>query len=188
MVQLAVEATVATKGVYLPFMWTGSAIFAVGSGLLSTLKVNTNIAHPIGFRILKAYGFGSSMQLCATAVRESVKDRKDLVLASTLTIFAPNFGRSLAAAVAENIFRKELVNYLQDSVVANSTSVIVSAGATGGVDVVSESLKGVVRDAYNSAVSRTFLIGVVAGGLSFLCTLGIKWNTIKKPKAASGSS
>ncbi|PQE23615.1 MFS transporter protein [Rutstroemia sp. NJR-2017a BVV2] len=188
MVQLAVGATVMATGVYLPFMWTGSALFAVGSGLLSTLKVNTDISRVIGFQILTAYGFGSSMQLCVIAARASVKDRKYLVVTSTLSIFAPNFGGSLAAAVAQNVFRRELVNHLQDSVVANRTGAIVAAGATGGSDVVSESFRGIVQEAFDSAVSRTFLIGVVAGGLAFLCTLGIKWNTIKKPSAAGGSS
>ncbi|KAF7860819.1 hypothetical protein EAF04_008337 [Stromatinia cepivora] len=178
--QLVVGSAVASIGLYLPFMWSGAAIFAIGAGLLTTLKVNTDLAHPIGYQILAGYGFGSSMQLCATAVRASVLDKKDVPISSALTIFAPFFGGSLAAALSQNIFRVELIHSLQDSVVALDTNVIVAAGATDGVNMVPEALRGVVREAYNIAVSKTFLIAVASGGLAFFCTLGIEWKNIKK--------
>ncbi|TVY40037.1 Efflux pump [Lachnellula subtilissima] len=178
--QMVIGSAVTILGVYLPFMWTGSAIFTVGAGLISSLKTTSDIGHPIGYQILAGYGFGSSMQLCATAVRASVSDRKDIPISSALTIFAPFFGGSLAAAVAQNIFRVELVRTLQHSAVAGNTTAIVAAGATSGQNVVPVVLKGIVREAYSFAVSRTFLLAVASGGLAFLCTLGIEWKNLKR--------
>ncbi|TVY86336.1 Efflux pump, partial [Lachnellula willkommii] len=178
--QMAIGSAVTMLGVYLPFMWTGSAIFTIGAGLISSLKTTSDIGHPIGYQILAGYGFGSSMQLCATAVRASVSDRKDIPISSALTIFAPFFGGALAAAVAQNIFRVELVRALQHSAVAGNTTAIVAAGATGGQNVVPVMLKGVVREAYGFAVSKTFLLAVASGGLAFLCTLGIEWKNLKR--------
>lgn len=186
--QLAVGSAVSALGLYLPFMWSGAAVFTIGAGLLTSLKVNTDLAHSIGYQILAGYGFGSSMQLCATAVRASVRDRKDVPISSALTIFAPFFGGSLAAAIAQNIFRVQLVQSLQDSVVAVDTNAIVAAGATDGLKVVPEALKGVVQEAYNVAVSRTFLIAVASGGLAFFCTLGIEWKNIRKPAKTATSN
>jgi hypothetical protein len=42
-------------------------------------------------------------------------------------------------------------------------------------------LRSVVQEAYNIAVSRTFLLAVATGGLAFLCALGIEWKNIKGP-------
>ncbi|APA14869.1 hypothetical protein sscle_13g096390 [Sclerotinia sclerotiorum 1980 UF-70] len=179
--QLVVGSAVASIGLYLPFMWSGAVILTIGAGLLTSLNLNTDLAHPIGYQILAGYGFGSSMQLCATAVRASVLDKEDVPISSALTIFARFFGGSLAAALAQNIFRVELIHSLQDSVAAFDTNAIVAAGAIDGVYMVPEALRGVVREAYNITVSKTFLIAVASGGLAFICTLGIEWKNIKKP-------
>lgn len=180
-IQFAVGAGVAALGVYLPFMWAGSALFTIGSGLLTTLKTTTGVGPPIGFQILAGCGFGSSMQLCATSVRLSIRDKKDVPISSALTIFAPFFGGSLAAAIAQNIFRQELARDLMSSVVASDTAAIIAAGGSGGDKVVPEALRGVVHEAYSVAVSKTLILAVTAGGLAFLCTLGIEWKKIAKP-------
>ncbi|ESZ91057.1 hypothetical protein SBOR_8551 [Sclerotinia borealis F-4128] len=155
--QLVVGSAVASIGLYLPFMWSGAAIFTIGAGLLTSFK------------------------LCATAVRASVRDKKDIPISSALTIFAPFFGSSLAATIAQNIFRVELIHSLQDSEVANDTNAIVAARAIDGVNLVPGTLRDVVREAYNVAASKTFMIALVSGGLAFFCTLGIEWKSIKKP-------
>lgn len=180
--QLTVGAAVTAIGVYLPFMWVGSAIFTIGSGLLITLNTTTGIGPPIGYQILAGCGFGSSMQLCATAVRMSISDKKDVPISSALTIFAPFFGGSLAAAIAQSIFRQELARHLLSSVVASDTARIIAAGGADGENVVPEALRSVVREAYSVAVSKTFILAVVTGGVAFLCTLGIEWKKIAKPK------
>jgi hypothetical protein len=177
--QIAVGSVVAATGLYLPFMWSGAAVFTIGSGLLSSLTLNTDIAHTIGYQILAGYGIGSAMQLCATSVLASLKDKKDVPISSVLTIFAPMFGGSLAAAIAQNIFRIELAHSLQDSVVGDDAAAIIAAGVTYGVNIVGEDLKDAVQEAYRSAVSRTFLLAVASGGVASFCTLWVKRKNIK---------
>jgi hypothetical protein len=184
--QLVVGAAVTSLGFYMPFMSAGSAVFTVGSGLLTTLKPTTGVGPPIGYQILAGCGFGSSMQLCATAVRTSIHDKSDVPTSSALTIFAPFFGGSLAAAIAQSIFRQELARALMSSPAASDTAKIIAAGGSIGDDVVPEALRGVVQEAYNVAISKTFLLAVVGGGLAFLCTLGIKWKRIPRPKKDNG--
>jgi hypothetical protein len=177
--ELTVGTSVAMLGVYLPFMWTGSALFAVAAGLLYTLTITTGTARIVGYQILAGVGFGSSLQLCATAMRASVGE-KDIPITSALSVFSPFFGGALAASISQSIFRTTLTRHLSQSVLSAQTAMIVAAGATGGVDLVSSSQKIIVQDAYNYAVTRTFILGVVTGGLGFLCTLGIKWKNIKE--------
>ncbi|OCL04355.1 MFS general substrate transporter [Glonium stellatum] len=181
--ELAVGSAVTVLGIYLPFIWTGTALFTIAAGLLCTLAVGTSAGRLVGYQILAGAGVGSSMQLCATAVRASV-DEKDIPTASALSVFAPFFGGSLAASIAQNIFRSALVHSLQNSPLKAETATIVAAGARAGVNAVPDSLKETVMEAYNYAVTRSFIFAAVSGGLGFLCSLGIKWRNIKEEKNA----
>jgi MFS family permease len=178
--ELVVGAGVGKFGVYLPFMVFGTTIFTIAASLFCTLQVPTSTARIIGFQILAGMGFGSSLNICATVVRANVQD-KDIPIAGALAGFAPFFGGSLAASIGQNVFRSALTRKLLQSVSAVEAAAIVKAGATGGVNVVEEGLREVVKEAYNYAVKRTFVMSAVAGGLAFLCTLGLKWKNIKKP-------
>jgi MFS family permease len=177
--ELVVGIGVNKFGVYVPFMVFGTAIFTIASGLFCTLEVTSSSARLIGFQILAGMGFGSSLNICATVLRANVQD-KDIPIASALAGFAPSLGGSLAASIGQNVFRSALTRKLLQSVSPAETAAIVKAGATGGVAVVEEGMREVVREAYNYAVKRTFVTSVVAGGLAFLCTLGLKWKNIKK--------
>ena len=182
-IQLAVGIAVAKWGVYLPFMWIGTALFTIAGGLLCTLTVSTTTASIIGFQLLAGVGFGFSLQLCATAMRASVGE-KDIPIASALSVFAPCFGGALAASVSQSVFRTTLKSYLLQSVLKAQTEAILGSGATGGTMLVPSSQISIVLVAYNYAVTRTFILAVVVGGLGFSCTLGIKWKNIKKGASA----
>jgi hypothetical protein len=178
--ELVVGAGVGMFGVYLPFMVFGTTIYTIASGLLYTLEVSTSTARLIGFQILAGMGFGSSLNICVTVVRANVQG-KDIPIAGALSGFATSFGGSLAASIGQNVFRSALTRKLLQSLSPAETAAVIEAGATGGVDVVEEAMREIVREAYNYAIKRTFVIPVVTGGLAFLCTLGLKWKNIKKP-------
>lgn len=179
--ELVVGIGVNKFGVYVPFMIFGTTIYTIASSLFCTLEVNTSTARLVGFQILAGMGFGSSLNICATVVRANVQD-KDIPIAGALAGFAPSLGGSLAASIGQNVFRSALTRKLLQSVSPTEAATIVKAGATGGVAVVEEGLREVVREAYDYAAKRAFVIPAVAGGLAFLCTLGLKWKNIKKPK------
>lgn len=182
--ELAVGTGVSWSGVYLPFMVIGTAIYSIGCALLSTLQVNTPEGHLIGYQILSGVGFGSTLALCATVVRANVKD-EHIPIAGVLASFAPFLGGTLAASIGQNVFRSALVKKLLKSLSPTLTAEIVDAGARGGVAVVEEDLRGVVLEAYNYAVKKTFVMSAVVAGIAFVCTLGLKWKNIKKKAAVA---
>jgi hypothetical protein len=151
--ELTVGTSVSMLGVYVPFTVFGTAICTVASSLFCPLQIDTSIARLIRFQILAGAGLGSSFQLYTTVVRANIRG-KDIPVPGALITFAPFFGGSLAASIGQNIFRIALTRRLLQSVSLAETDAIVKAGASGGVAVVPDDLKGVVLEAYNYAVKR----------------------------------
>ncbi|KAG4432277.1 hypothetical protein IFR05_012244 [Cadophora sp. M221] len=177
--ELFVGVGVSWTGIYNPFMIIGTAIYIIGCALLCTLQVDTGEGYLIGYQILAGVGFGSTLALCATVLRVNVSD-EHIPVAGVLASFAPMFGGTLAASLGQNIFRSSLVHKLLQSVAPELALQIVQAGARGGAAVVTADFKGVVLEAYNYAVKRTFLVSAVVSGIAFVCTLGLKWKKIEK--------
>ena len=50
-------------GPYNPPLWTGIAVYAVGSGLLSTLKVDSSNGYWIGYELIAGFGMGCCVQV-----------------------------------------------------------------------------------------------------------------------------
>jgi len=179
---LIVGAAVVKFGWYTPFMYFGSALFTVGSGLLYTLQLDSAAAKWIGYQILAGIGVGASIQIPYAAV-QVVLSQKDLPLANALVIFFNSLGGALATSIAESIFSNTLVNELKRQVPQVDPSLIVNAGATRLREVVTphELLPAVLR-VYNTAVTRAFLLSVATGGLAFLSSLGVEWKSVKGKK------
>ena len=50
-------------GYFTPFMIVGAAILAVGTGLLSTLRVDTSIGQWLGYQVITGIGAGMTLQV-----------------------------------------------------------------------------------------------------------------------------
>jgi Na+/melibiose symporter-like transporter len=74
---IVVGGSITALGYYTPFTWFGTAIFTIGSGMLFTLKVNTDTAKWIGYQILTGFGSGAAIQIPFIAV-QVVLDEKDM--------------------------------------------------------------------------------------------------------------
>src|ERR1700760_2172781 len=62
-------AIVGRIGYYLPFMYLGSTLMAIGSGLLTTLKVSSPSSHWISYQVITGLGVGFGMQQSNLAVQ-----------------------------------------------------------------------------------------------------------------------
>lgn len=56
-------------GWYTPFLLVGSAIFAVGTGLLTTLQVDSSIGKWFGYQVVAGFGIGFGFQIPLLAVQ-----------------------------------------------------------------------------------------------------------------------
>lgn len=79
---LIVGGLITKVGYYVPAMWFGASVFAIGSGLLFTLSVSTASAKWIGYQILTGFGAGSALQIPFLAV-QVVLNSKEMPIGST---------------------------------------------------------------------------------------------------------
>lgn len=179
---LLIGAAVAKFGWYTPFMYLGSALFTVGSGLLYTLQVDSTAAKWISYQILAAFGVGASIQIPYAAV-QVVLAQKDLPVGTALVIFFNSLGGALATSIAEAIFSNTLRHELTRQVPQIDPNLIINAGATRLREVVTPpALLPAVLRVYDTAVTRAFLLSIAAGGLAFLSSLGMEWRSVKGQK------
>lgn len=179
---------ISKTGIYVPYMWAGSAILCVGCGLLYTLNAGSGNAAIIGFQLIASAGYGLCVQVPFTAVQ--VLPESDIPIGNGLMAFFQGLGGALAVSAAQTIFSNTLHRELDDIPNVNA-NVIISYGATNFVKKVDPSLLHDVKHAYEAATKDTFMLPIIGAGLAFLASLGVEWRrhyVAKKSKSSTSSS
>jgi hypothetical protein len=184
---IVVGGSITALGPYVPFTWLGSAIFVVGSGMIYTLKVNSGAGMWIGYQILAGAGAGACVQIPFIAV-QVVLSKKDMPSGNAVAIFFNSLGGAMAISVAQNIFSNTLIKEIPRYTNNIDPAVIIGAGATNIRAVTPpEQLAGVL-EAYNIAVTRTFILPIACAGIAALCSLLFEWKSVKGKKLEMGGA
>ena len=174
-------ALVSKIGYFAPPAILGSAIAMIGSGLLSTLAVNTDSSRWIGYEIVVAAGVGMANQQGYVAV-QSVLPLDQIALGSALVVAFQNLGAAIFASVGNTVLLNELYDAALPGIDINA---VIAAGATGFRTLISKEKLPLFLDIYNQALRKVFLMGIVCSGLAFLTALGLEWRSIKGEKGDS---
>jgi hypothetical protein len=179
-----IGALITVVGWYAPFMWFGSGVFAIGAGMLYTLKVSSPNSHWIGYQILAGFGAGAGVQIPFIAV-QVVSSTKDMPTANACVLFFNSLGGALSISIAQNIF----VNTLAKEVPKYSSfdpQVVASVGATNLRQYVPpDQLPGVLHG-YNNAIVTAFILAIATSCLAFLVSLGQEQKSVKGKKLMPG--
>ena len=182
---LAVGGSITYLGWYTPFMWAGSSVFVVGAGLLYTLKIDSTDAQWAGYQLLAGFGAGTAVQVPFVAA-QVVVPTKDMPTANSLVVFFNSLGGALSISIAQNIFSNSLAKQLALNVPATDAVKIINAGATNVVSVTPPQFLADALSSYNTAVTNTFILAVVAGSLAFIDSLFMEWKSVKGKKLSPG--
>ncbi|OBT83087.1 hypothetical protein VE02_08593 [Pseudogymnoascus sp. 03VT05] len=180
------SAIVTLIGIYIPFMWLGAALLAIGTGLLHTLHRSSPMREWFGYQVISGIGFGIGVQIPFFAI-QIVLDAADIPVASALMGFCQSLGGTVGAAVAQNVFQSSLVRNL-NKIPGIDVGRVVTAGGAGVGDAVPAPLLGAARDAYNVATTSAFLVAVASAGVCFVASWGMEWRTIPKTKKKTDES
>ncbi|KAI7974928.1 hypothetical protein EIK77_001681 [Talaromyces pinophilus] len=177
---LAAGFIVSTWGYYNPFMYGLVVIGSIGAGLLTTWTVDTSTGKWIGYQILFGAGIGMGMQQ-SIIVAQAVLPMADVPIGTCIMQFFQMFGGSLFVSVAQNQFTNHLAAGLT-GIAGINVQQIVNAGATEITNLIHDpTIIRQVQVAYNSALTRAFMIALIMTCLATLGVVGVKWQSVKPP-------
>ena len=116
-------------GYYVQWAYLTVILSAVGTGLLTTLKVDSGHAEWIGYQVLFGAGVGCGMQAAFSAPQTALP-LEDIPVGTPIVMFMENLASAVMVSVAQNVFTNQLKTYLGEYVHAIDAGAIVSAGAT----------------------------------------------------------
>lgn len=166
-------------------MWAGSAIFAIGSGMLYTLKVSSPAGQWIGYQILAGIGAGAGVQIPFVAV-QVVTSQKDMPTANACVMFFNSLGGALSISIAQNIFVNTLGKEIPKFAPGLDAALIANAGATNLRQVVSKQLLPGVLEGYNRSIVTAFILAIATSAIAFLVSLGMERKSVKGKKIELG--
>ena len=168
---------VSKVGIYNPFLFAGSIFASIGAGLLMTLNTDSGKGAWIGYQILFGLGLGMGMQQSIVAVQAALP-KKDVAVGVSIVFFGQNLGGAVLTCVAQALFNNDLLKGLSAIQGIDALS-ISQAGSTDLKNVVPIKMLAAVLQAYNHAVSRTYIVALAAACLSLLAGLGMPWINVK---------
>ena len=175
-------------GYYAPFTIACACLMSIGTGLLTTLKVDSGSGAWIGFQFLTGFGMGFGMQQSGIAA-QVVLAPEDVPIGASLMMFGQSLGGSVFVCVAQNVFIQKLVTNLSKVLPSASAEVLAGVGATDLRQFVPEDLLPTVLVQYNKAVTTTFYVGTAVACFSIVPALAFEWKSVKGkrgPQAVDG--
>jgi len=173
-------------GYYTPFYYASVIFSAIGTGLLTTFKVNTGHSKWIGYQIIYGFGVGFGIQQPLITV-QTVLPLEHIPTGTALVMFMQMFGGALFVSVAQNVFNNRLIAQLPIYAPGVNPAIILHVGATSLKDQVPARFLAGVQEAYNIAVTQTWYIAVAMACLTGIGAIFVEWKSVKgmKPGVAA---
>ena len=171
-------------GYYVPFMIAGSVFLALGSGLVTTLKVTTTRPAWIVFQMLLGAGGGFGVEQPYLAAMAVLK-LEDVPSGVALISFTQTLGSAVSIGLAETVFNTALKAGLEAHGVSGGAKNGISSGLPTGDGFV---VDGTLLVVYNEAITSTLYIAVVTGSLAMVGAMGMEWVSVKENKVKAEDS
>lgn len=168
-------------GYYVPFAYITVIFMSIGSGLLSTLTVDSGSPEWIGYQVIFGAGVGCGLQT-AFAAPQCVLPLEDIPIGTAIVIFTENLASAVFVSVAQNVFTNQLKTNVATMVPDADVGALLDGGATEIKGVVPQKLYDAVLVAYNLSLTQTFYVGVALSCCAVLGTLVMEWVSVKGKK------
>lgn len=168
-------------GYYVPFVYLGSAILCIGSGLLTTFEVDTPVAKWVGYQFVAGIGIGLGFQQPMIAAQTVLKQR-DIPIGSAAVVFFQTLGGALFISVAQNIFATELIKGIVARIPDMPAAAILNTGATALTSTFSPEVLPSIIQAYSEAITKSFYASIALAIVAFAGSLGLEMVSVKGKK------
>lgn len=166
-------------GYYTPLLLVSSVITTIGSGMLTTLKVNSAIAYWFGYQVLLSAGAGLGAQNVMLVAQVAVVP-EEMAMATSILVFTQTLSTSVFLAVGQSVFQNRLAANLESTFADFGGLSVAQSGATGFRDNFPESQLPLALEAYNQALVQTFYVAVATSGLSLIGPIFMEWLSLKE--------
>ncbi|KAJ5786977.1 hypothetical protein N7457_001967 [Penicillium paradoxum] len=173
-------------GYYTPLMFIGSAFLTIGSGLCTSLDVNSGYPQWIGYQVILGIGAGLGFQQCINAL-QTVLPLQDIPVGIAIITFAQSLSGAMFISIAQTVFENRLVASIAANAPKVNPEALTKAGATNLSLRVSKEILPSVLKAYNIAVTQTFYVSVAAAILSFIGAGLVQWKSMRRPQKIDGT-
>ena len=164
-------------GHYIPLMIFGSALSAVGTGLIYTLDATGPPSKWIPFQAIAGIGLGLILQI-PVIVNQSVVAPSDLSSVSAMTLFFQTIGGAFFISAGQAGFANSLLARLPVTAPGVNPALVIATGATDLRKVFSvHDLPGILI-AYLDGLRVSFAIAIAAACLGFLLAFAPRWRTL----------
>ncbi|KAK4244127.1 major facilitator superfamily transporter aflatoxin efflux [Corynascus novoguineensis] len=143
-------------GYYTPLAIAGACVMSVGSGLLTTLQLDSGIGNWFGYQV-------------PNFAAQTVLPQDDVPTGLALMMFRSLIGASVYVPISQNVLGNILVQKLS-WIPGFDPSLVTSGGVTSLIRSLPDTLRETPRVEYNGALRKVFLIGVVPNCLSVIGT------------------
>ncbi|KAI1443176.1 MFS general substrate transporter [Annulohypoxylon stygium] len=157
-------------GYFPPLILAGTAINAIGCGLLSLFTPQTPTGRWIGFQIILGTGRGLTMAVPFLAMQNSLPKEVIPSAMSTL-VFIQNFGAAVIVALGQTILSNSLVTLLPEYAPGVDPALVINAGP--------ERLPGALLS-YSKALQRVWYFAAGIAVPPFLAGWCFTWENIRK--------
>lgn len=173
-------------GQYVPLMWIGAPILAVGGGLYQLVHSESPPGQWIAFQIISGLGYGMCSQMPILAV-QVVLSRAEIPTGLVTIMFFQMLGGALAPSVGQNLFTDTLLRLLGE-IKGVDGAAVVAAGAGEFRKVIPHELLDAVVDAFNSALKNVFWVAIATPALAWVMSWAMEWRQIPDSKTATAEA
>ncbi|TEY39050.1 hypothetical protein BOTCAL_0470g00080 [Botryotinia calthae] len=182
-------AAISALGYYTPIMLICMVLFAIGSGLLTTLSVTTSYARNAGFQVLTGLGVGVGFE-SGIIVAQTVMSNKRIPVAISCVSLFMTLGGAIFVPVSKTLFQNKLVGGIEKRAPGLDARAFLDSGVTEIRVLLKEweqegQLENVL-EAYVEGLRATFWVSAACAIGGFLAVCGLEWKSVKKEKKEGG--
>ncbi|KAI8073097.1 major facilitator superfamily domain-containing protein [Gongronella butleri] len=166
-------------GRYRIFLWIGCALTVVGSALIATSAVDTNIIHQYVYLAVQGTGVGLCKQSFVVA-GQAVVDEKDLSLATSHGQFFRILGGAVGISVSATLFRFNMALGLHD--LMERLHMKLTVKNINVIHALPPSVRLQVQQVAVGALDKIYLFAAISSGIALIAVLFVKHSDIWKPE------
>jgi hypothetical protein len=172
-------------GKYLPPIYFGMAVLALGAGLFIDLGADKNWAKIIIYQIIAGIGCGPNFQSPLIALQSRISP-KDIATATATFGFTRNISSAISVVIGGVVFQNEMnkKSAMLTTALGPELAQALSGGSAGAsVGIVSglpPAQRVIARNAFASSLKIMWIIYVVIAALGLLISIFIKKSVLSK--------